>query len=184
MVARPACDLLQVTRQQLTRDWWETQREKHELFTSQVVLDEFAFGETTMAQLRLENPSGVPLLPVTDDVKELAREVLTSGLLPASSDRDATDIALAGAYEMELLLSWNCRHIANAAIQTRLRRLVESAGFNDVLRSVRQQHQKPITVTPELETWLLEAADQPVTPLIGADFDGIRNRARAKSAAS
>ena len=32
-------------------------------------------------------------------------------------------------YEMDLLLSWNCRHIANAAIQTRRRRLAESAGF-------------------------------------------------------
>ena len=36
------------------------------------------------------------------------------------------------------LLSWNCRHIANAAIQTRLRRLVEAAGFT-----------LPVICTPE-----------------------------------
>lgn len=110
VVARPARDLLQAARQQLTRDWWDSQREKHELFTSQVVLDEIAFGEKAMAQLRLETLQAVPLLQVTDEVKQLARKVLTSGLLPATSDRDAT-------------------HIANAAIQTRLRRLVEAAGF-------------------------------------------------------
>ena len=51
---------------------------------------------------------------------------------------------------------------------------------NDVLRSVRQQHQQPFTVTPELEAWLLEAADQPATLLSGADFDGIRERARVR----
>ena len=138
VVARPARDLLQAARQQLTRDWWDLQREKHELFTSQVVLDEIAFGEKAMAQLRLETLQAVPLLQVTGDVKDLARKVLTSGLLPATSDRDATHIALASAYEMELLLSWNCRHIANAAIQARLRRLVEAAGFT-----------LPVICTPE-----------------------------------
>jgi len=138
VVARPARDLLQAARQQLTRDWWDSQREKHELFTSQVVLDEIAFGEKAMAQLRLETLPAVPLLQVTDAVKELARKVLTSGLLPATLDRDATHIALASAYEMDILLSWNCRHIANAAIQTRLRRLVEAAGFT-----------LPVICTPE-----------------------------------
>ena len=51
---------------------------------------------------------------------------------------------------------------------------------NDVIRSIRQQQQKPIEVTPELEAWLLEAADQPATPLTGADFDSIRERVRAR----
>src|SRR5205823_12603760 len=36
---------------------------------------------------------------------------------------------------------------------------------NDVLRSVRQQQQQPFEITPELEAWLLEAADKPATPL-------------------
>jgi predicted nucleic acid-binding protein len=129
VVARPARDLLQAARQQLTRDWWDFQREKHELYTSQVVLDEIAFGEKAMAHLRLELMQGVPLLQATEEVKELARKVLASGLLPASADRDAAHIALASAYEMDILLTWNCRHIANAAIQARLRALAKAAGF-------------------------------------------------------
>ena len=31
--------------------------------------------------------------------------------------------------EIDILLSWNCRHIVNAAIQARLRRLAEGSGF-------------------------------------------------------
>ena len=138
VVARPARDLIQAARQQLTRDWWDLQREKHELFTSQVVLDEVAFGETTMAKLRLDLLDGVPLLQVNDEVKGLARTVLDSGLLPATAERDAAHIALASAYEMDILLSWNCRHIANAAIQARLRKLAEAAGFT-----------LPVICTPE-----------------------------------
>ena len=56
VVARPARDIIQAARQQLSRDWWELQREKHELFISQIVLDEIAFGEEAMAQ-RQANPN-------------------------------------------------------------------------------------------------------------------------------
>jgi Arc/MetJ-type ribon-helix-helix transcriptional regulator len=51
---------------------------------------------------------------------------------------------------------------------------------NDVLRSVRDQQSRPFTVTPDLEAWLLEAADKPATPLTPADFMAIRERARAR----
>jgi hypothetical protein len=61
VVARPARDLLQAARQQLTRDWWELKRDEHELFTSQVVLDEIAAGEAFMANQRVALMRGIPL---------------------------------------------------------------------------------------------------------------------------
>jgi hypothetical protein len=48
-------------------------RDRHELFASQVVLDEIAFGDVTMAQHRLEIIQAIALLQVTNEVKELAR---------------------------------------------------------------------------------------------------------------
>jgi Arc/MetJ-type ribon-helix-helix transcriptional regulator len=51
---------------------------------------------------------------------------------------------------------------------------------NDVLRSVRDQQRNSFTVTPELEAWLMEAADKPATPLTAADFAGIRERVRGQ----
>jgi Arc/MetJ-type ribon-helix-helix transcriptional regulator len=51
---------------------------------------------------------------------------------------------------------------------------------NDVIRSLRELQRRPFELTPELEAWLLEAADQPVTPLTNADFTGIRERVAAK----
>jgi Arc/MetJ-type ribon-helix-helix transcriptional regulator len=58
-----------------------------------------------------------------------------------------------------------------------------SALVNDVLRSLRDQQQKPFEVTPELERWLLEA-EGPTTTLSSEDFKSIRERVRAKSATS
>lgn len=51
---------------------------------------------------------------------------------------------------------------------------------NDVLRSLSEHRQTPLPASPELEAWLLEAADAPATPLTAADFHGIRQRVRAR----
>jgi Arc/MetJ-type ribon-helix-helix transcriptional regulator len=56
--------------------------------------------------------------------------------------------------------------------------------INNVLRAVRDQRFSSLTVTPELEAWLLEAADKPATPLTAADFAGIRQRARGHARTS
>jgi len=52
---------------------------------------------------------------------------------------------------------------------------------NDLVRSIREQQQKPFEVTQELEAWLLEAADQTATALTTADFDAIRERVRTRT---
>jgi Arc/MetJ-type ribon-helix-helix transcriptional regulator len=51
---------------------------------------------------------------------------------------------------------------------------------NDLIRSLRDQKQRPFQVTPELEAWLLEAADEPSSPLAKEDFDAIRNRVQTR----
>ena len=51
---------------------------------------------------------------------------------------------------------------------------------NDVLRSSSEDGRRSFAVTPELEAWLLQAADSPASPLISADFDDIRERARTR----
>ena len=127
--ARPARDLLQAARQQLTRDWWELKRQRYEIFISQVVLDEIALGDKTLAQVRLELVRGIPLLDLTDGVGVFAQKILDAGCLPPEADRDAAHIALATVHEMDFLLSWNCRHIANATIQPLLRRLADAASY-------------------------------------------------------
>jgi hypothetical protein len=130
--------MLQAARQQLIRDWWDFRRQQHDLFMSQIVLDEIGGGEAAMARQRLALLVGVQVVRATDDVENLTQRILNSGLLPRHAGPDAAHIALATVYEMDILLSWNCRHIANAAIQARLRRLAEAAGFT-----------LPVICTPE-----------------------------------
>jgi hypothetical protein len=138
VVARPSRDLLQAARQQLTRDWWDLKRAAHQVFISQVVLDEIAFGDVTMARQRLELVQGIPMLGLTGDVERFAQRILESGILPPEAGRDSAHIAVATVHQVEVLLSWNCRHIANAAIQPSLRRLAQTESFT-----------LPVICTPE-----------------------------------
>ena len=59
------------------------------------------------------------------------------------------------------------------------------AFIDDLLEPARREPaQQPFAVTPELEAWLLEAADKPTTPLTKSDFAAIRERVRAKTSAA
>jgi hypothetical protein len=137
VVARPAGDLLQAARQQITRDWWDSERARHELFTSQVVIDEVAAGEKEMAIRRLDLLAAIPLLDVVPAAESLVQQFLQSDILPQRAAGDAAHIALAIVHRMDILLTWNCRHIANAAIELRVKRLIE------------QSFSMPLICTPE-----------------------------------
>lgn len=54
---------------------------------------------------------------------------------------------------------------------------------NAILRSVKEQQEKPFQATQELDRWLLEAAN-PVTPLTKADFSNISENSRRSRRAS
>src|SRR5580658_6222232 len=104
-------------------------RKRHELFTSQIVLDEIAAGEVEMARRRLRLMAGIMVLDLIPDAENLADHILKSGLVPAKADSDAAHIALATVHKMDILPTLNCRHIANASIAVRLRRLVQAEGY-------------------------------------------------------
>lgn len=121
--------MLLLIHQQLTREWWETRRQQHELFTSQLVLDEAAVGDVAKAAERLALLNEAALLELTDTALDFTRDIIQSRILPADAEVDAAHIAVATAHEMDILLTWNCRHIANAANQHPLQRLAAARGL-------------------------------------------------------
>jgi predicted nucleic acid-binding protein len=138
LTARPSRDIVQAARQQLTREWWEVERRNYDLCISQIVLDEAAAGDAEAAQRRMVVIDALPLLDLTFEVDALAGTIMQSGLLPASASRDAVHIAVTAVHQVHFLLTWNCRHIANATIFRDLQHIIMSAGY-DV----------PVICTPE-----------------------------------
>lgn len=128
LTARPSRDLRAAAWQQTTTQWWEQERPRHELFTSELVLAEAQSGDADAAGRRVAVLNSLPLLAVTGDAKELARRLIAEGGVPAHAGADALHIAIASVHEMDYLLTWNCRHINNAATKPIIRSICAVAG--------------------------------------------------------
>ncbi len=116
LVAVPSRDLLIAAHQQVTAEWWATSRIGFDLYVSQFILDEIGRGDTEVAKRRLNAVKGIPLLEITDDIFDLAAGLLALRIIPPKAGTDAVHIALAAVHGVDFLLTWNCKHIANAAI--------------------------------------------------------------------
>jgi hypothetical protein len=101
-----------------------------DLCVSQIVVDESAAGDSQAATRRLGYIDGLPLLDLTSDADQLAGSILESRVLPSTAVRDVTHIAVATVHEVDILLTWNCRHIANAAIIKELASIAEGYSYD------------------------------------------------------
>jgi predicted nucleic acid-binding protein len=129
LTARPSNNLILMANLGITQEWWDTRRDQFTLYISQVVLDEVARGDAEMANRRLQILRDFPLLEVNESVQSLATQFLTESNLPAKASDDALHIAVATFYGLDYLLSWNCKHIANAQIQKKLAQISIEAGY-------------------------------------------------------
>jgi predicted nucleic acid-binding protein len=129
LTARPSNNLILMANLEATREWWDTRRYQFMLYISQVVLDEVARGDTEIATKRLEIVRDFPLLEVSEAVQNLAAQFLAKSSLPPKAADDALHIAAATVYGLDYLLTWNCKHIANAQIQKKLAQISLDAGY-------------------------------------------------------
>ncbi len=126
--ARTSKDVVLAGKQEVTKQWWVQRRQEYELFVSQLVFDEAARGDREAAQERLEAMIGLPFLAIDQDALELSDAIVASGVIPEKAHTDAGHIALAARHGMDFLLTWNCRHIANAEILDRVEEVVAGHG--------------------------------------------------------
>ena len=138
LVSRPSRDLLVAAHQQTTHEWWANRRQAFECYVSQVVIDEASSGDPEEAKSRMRLIEDLPALEVTEETESLARAILASGAIPPRGVRDAAHVAVAAVNEMDYLLTWNCRHLANAQIIRRISVVCNRLGYS-----------LPVICTPE-----------------------------------
>jgi len=127
--ARSSNNLILMANVEATRQWWDNRRSQFTLYISQVVLDEVAQRDSAIAAQRLEILRNFPLLEVDQAVQNLAAQFLSQSNLPPKASDDALHIAAATVYGLDYLLTWNCKHIANAQIQKKLVQISLNAGY-------------------------------------------------------
>lgn len=117
LTARPSRDIVVAAHQELTRQWWDQRRNDHHLLVSEVVLREAAEGDPEAAERRSAALAGIDVLEVGEQALELAEELVRRGAVPDVAAEDALHIAIAVTNGVDYLLTWNCAHIANAAMR-------------------------------------------------------------------
>jgi predicted nucleic acid-binding protein len=138
LVARPSGDVIVAAHQQTTRDWWNTRRNDFQCNVSQVVIDEASAGDPAEIQKRLDVIRDLRVLEVTVSSQSLAQSIIDSGVMPPRAVRDAAHIAVAAVHGIDYLLTWNCRHLANAQMMRRIEEIC-----------TRLSKRMPLICTPE-----------------------------------
>lgn len=138
LVARPSRDVIAAGHQQSTLDWWANRRSEFECSVSQVVIDEASVGDPTEVQKRLGIINDLAVLAITDEANGLTQAIMAAGILPPKVLRDAAHVAVAAVHGIDYLLTWNCKHLANAQIARRITVVCEKLG-----------RKMPIICTPE-----------------------------------
>ena len=131
-------DLIRAAHQQITLEWWDNRRRDFNIFISEFVISEAGSGDREAAGKRLEVLKGIALLDVNSEVESLAKKLITEKALPTKSATDALHIAVAAVHEINYLLSWNCKHIANAEMQEIIGKVCVENGYK-----------RPMICTPE-----------------------------------
>jgi hypothetical protein len=138
LTARPSRDVVIAGHQQVTHEWWDARRSDYEPCVSQLVLDEAGAGDPQAAQERLAVVQPMLVLETTSEALGLAKELVQAGALPAKAAGDALHIAIAATKGIPFLLTWNCRHLANAVMRPMIEEVCKGEGFT-----------APIICTPE-----------------------------------
>ena len=112
-----------VARQHWTRHWWDEYRHEYNLFTSAAALDELQKGDHPNKQEKIDLITHLPQLEINRDIVEIADVYIKRLVMPADPVGDAIHLALATFYRIDILLTWNCQHLANERKMLHVRRV-------------------------------------------------------------
>jgi len=129
LAAKPSRDLRLAADQLTTQEWWARRRGDFHLFVSDAVIEEVRQGDPAAATARLAVVQGLSVLDETPMATALAKRLLGEGIIPAVAGTDALHLALAAAHDVDFLLTWNCRHLNNRALERRILRACEACGL-------------------------------------------------------
>lgn len=103
-----------VARRQWTREWWDGHRSAYDAYTSEAVVEELEAGAFPRKEDALRLISSLPLLEINEAIADTAAAYISHRVMPQDPAGDALHLAIASFHKCDFLLTWNCRHLANA----------------------------------------------------------------------
>lgn len=126
-------------KQAATLQWWQDIAPLCEIYVSQYVENEAYIGRTEFVDKRIASMASAYRLDAKiHEVDELSRMLMAEHDVPETESTDALHIATAAVYGIDVLLTWNCRHMANLVTLPKTLSVIVKAGYRC-----------PIIITPD-----------------------------------
>jgi predicted nucleic acid-binding protein len=129
LTAKENRDLVIAARQKMTKNWWKGTANSGELFISTYVIDEISQGDSSASEIRLNTVKNCNLLPASDEISFLAKEYFRRMQIPDHAMYDSIHLACAVLNGIDIIVSWNFKHIANPTIRHILRTINDKLGY-------------------------------------------------------
>ena len=97
------------------------------------MLEEASAGDQEAARQRLEVLSTLPLLEISEEATALAKDLIRIGPLPERAEVDALHLAIAVTNQVDYLLTWNCTHLAKAALRDQIEHVCQTRGYAPII---------------------------------------------------
>jgi predicted nucleic acid-binding protein len=129
LTARPLGDPIKNTWQSVTQQWWATKLDTVTSCISPYVIQEIQGGDANAAKERLDAVRALAVLETNTEIEAIADYLLLGGGLPQKARLDALHIACAAYHSVNILLTWNFKHIANPVQLPIMRGLCAAKGY-------------------------------------------------------
>jgi len=134
-----------------TVEFFTQHAQKYALYISEVVLVEIARDPNHAHRQKLESALqqyAMALLPADrrGEIERLGDLYIAQRVIPAGNRDDAFHVAYATVFEIDVLLSWNFKHLANVRRETLILAVNQKEGYRHPLRLL-----SPLEVEDETE---------------------------------
>ncbi len=103
-----------IARREWTREWWSAAFHRETLVSSAAVIEELSRGEYPNQSECLALASRLALLPIEPIIVDIVDRYIENHIMPRDPSGDALHLAIASYHGCDFLVTWNCRHLANA----------------------------------------------------------------------
>jgi len=114
---------------EITKDWWNTQKRYFKLFISNEVMAELQLGKYPNKKTAINIAESIEILPRTNEIREIAEIYIENFIMPKNYEGDAIHLAYSSLYKIDFLLTWNCKHLANANKKLHIRKINTKLGL-------------------------------------------------------
>lgn len=128
IVAKPSKNLIIAAHQAATIDMWNI-IDDFDVFISDIVIQEASKGDEIQASRRLEMLEQFQVLEIDDEAKELAKTLIAGKAIPEKCPEDALHISVATVNAIDVIVTWNFKHINNPFTRKIIRQLTENNGY-------------------------------------------------------